>query len=340
MQPVQRWMLSVILVVLMGAVVAQEAPPGPAASINWDDRMRELSQRRFNSSSYQLGPGDLIEVSAFGVESLTRVLRVDDGGRINFPLIGALQVAGSTATDAESLIAAGLARLDLVPNAQVTVLIREYRSQPIFVLGAVEQPGQYQMTYPLRLIDSLVLAGGVREDVAGNQVVIQRFARDHEPQATVDSELLEFDLSALLSTADPEVNCELRAGDVIRVPERQLEVFYLLGDVGKPGVYELPPSGALLLTQALAHAGGPLRTAKADQGILVRYDAEGERRETAVDVMKILKGRDPDVQVKGNDVIFIPGSASKSIFFGMLGALPRTVSDTVSRAPTWRRRAD
>ncbi len=330
-------LVCLFLVSLLGVASAQEPPS--TSSPDWNQLLRELSGRRVNTAAYRLGPGDLVEVHVFGVETLQQILRVSDEGTVNFPLLGAVTVAGLTPTEAETRIAGELERREFVQNPQVALLIKEYRSQPIFVLGAVRQPGQYQMTYPLRLIDALVLAGGVKEEVASDTVQLQRFLPEGAvPESGDEVDLLEVSLETLLSTGSPDTNVLLRAGDVIRIPERQLQVFYLIGEVSRPGVYELPPYEKLFLTQALAHAGGPLRTAKMSQGVLVRYGEQGRRTELALDVKKVINGQAPDLEVQPNDVIFVPGSTSKNILYGLLGSIPRTFSDAVTRAPTWNRR--
>ncbi len=303
----------------------------------WDQRLRELAGRRFNTASYRLGPGDLVDVHVFGVDALTQTLRVNDQGEIKFPLLDSILVEGLTPSEMERQISQRLAEGELVQQPQVAVLIREYRLQPIFVLGAVKQPGQFQMTYPLRLIDALVLAGGILEEIAAGTVQVQRFLPEASPDGNGGVDILEVNLEALLSTGDPEMNVTLGAGDVIRVPKRALRVFYLIGEVTRPGVYEIPPE-KLFLTQALAHAGGPLKTAKMSKGVLVRYGEDGVRSELGLDIRKVLTGTDPDLEVLPNDVIFVPGSTSKSILYGMLGAIPRTFSDAVTRAPTWDRK--
>jgi polysaccharide export outer membrane protein len=110
----------------------------------------------------------------------------------------------------------------------------------------------------------------------------------------------------------------LRGGDIIQVPERRPEMFYIIGEVHRPGVFQLPVKEKVFLTQAIAQAGGPMRTAKANKGMLVRFDESGNRTEMALNFNDILKGRKPDMLISPNDVIFIPGSTFKNIRDGPL----------------------
>jgi len=143
-------------------------------------------------------------------------------------------------------------------------------------------------------------------------------------------ETIQIDMKELLEKGNLALNLPLKGGDIIQVPERKPEVFYIIGEVNRPGVFQLPAKQPVYLSQAIAQAGGPMRTAKAKKGMLVRFDETGKRTEMALNFDDILKGRKPDVLVSPNDVIFIPGSTFKNIGYGLLGVIPSTVSSTVS----------
>ena len=151
------------------------------------------------------------------------------------------------------------------------------------------------------------------------------------PEGEVPSdEAIPIDFAALNDGTRPELNLKLRGGDVLYVPERKKEFYFVVGDVGVPGHFELAAgTRALPLTQAVAMAGGPLRTAKMSAGILVRFTAaDGTREEIKVDFKAILEGRQPDIDVRPNDIVFIPGSGAKTLGYGLLGALPGAASQT------------
>ena len=103
---------------------------------------------------YRLGPGDLIEIAVFGVDKFKHTLRISASGMIKVPLLDPVMAAGLTAAELEERLAS-LLEGDIIRHPQVAVFVREYKSQPVFVLGAVKAPGQYQITQQLRLIDVL-----------------------------------------------------------------------------------------------------------------------------------------------------------------------------------------
>jgi polysaccharide export outer membrane protein len=313
-----------------------------SANRNWNQRIQELS---FNSGStdYRLGAGDLITVDVFGIEGFGRNLRISSTGTITLPYVGVSKAAGLTTAELEEQLGKTLEGR-FIKNPQVSVFVVEYRSQSVFVLGAVQKPGQYQITSPLRLIDAIGLAGGLNLEAADNYAIIQKKGATSGPTEQAagsgpniekvaatgqQTESIRVNLKDLLENGKMDLNVQIAGGDVVQVPERQISRFYVIGDVNRPGAFELPREENMFISQALAEAGGPLRTAKANKAVLVRWDEKGQRKELPVDVSQIMKGKKPDLALQANDVLFLPGSTAKSVGYGLLGVIPGTVSSTV-----------
>ena len=161
-----------------GQSPAVQAPSGgsagqtPSSNRNWNQRIQELSFTS-GSTDYRLGAGDLITVDVFGIEGFGRNLRISSTGTITLPYVGAVKAAGLTTADLEQEIGKTLDGR-FIKNPQVSVFVVEYRSQSVFVLGAVQRPGQYQITSPLRLIDAIGLAGGLNLEAADNYAIVQK----------------------------------------------------------------------------------------------------------------------------------------------------------------------
>ena len=119
-----------------------------------------------------------------------------------------------------------------------------------------------------------------------------------------------------------------------------MESFYVVGDVRNPGAFELagPTSRPLLLTQAIAQAGGANQTAKLTKGTVLRYDSNGKREDVAFNFKDILAGKQPDVRVGPNDIVFIPGSKIKTIQYGLLGVVPTAAQNRARSTPVFRPR--
>jgi len=289
-------------------------------------------------ADYRVGVGDLLEISVFGFDQFHKTLRIGGAGTIRLPLLEEVAVEGRTVSEIEEMLSRLLKEAELFKDPDVNVKVQEYRSQTVFVLGRVRQPGQYHLTRPSRLIDVLSMAGGVQDERADDRAIIERYRESAEatnssaaadPAAKKPVETISVDLEELLENGDLSLNHWVLDGDVVTVPEREIKEFFIIGEVNRPGAFEMDPDEGLLLSQALARAGGPMKTAKLGKGILARFGKEGEREEIAINVEKILEGKEEDVPIMPDDVIFIPGSTFKSIGYGLLGAIPRTVSETI-----------
>src|SRR5580704_12160296 len=141
-----------------------------------NDRIRTLTMGSKSSAphDYVIGSGDLLVISVFDVPELSREVRVSQTGTINIPLVPVrLRVAGLSETQAEEKIAEVLEANGLVSHPEVGVAVKEHRSQPITVVGAVQKPMAYQADSDVTLLEVLAEAGGISND-AGDTVIVTR----------------------------------------------------------------------------------------------------------------------------------------------------------------------
>ena len=108
---------------------------------------------------YRIGPEDLLEIQVFGVDQLSRTVRVNSRGQVSLPLIGAFDVAGLTAQEAEAAITTRLSA-NYLQNPQVSLFIKEFTTQRVTIEGAVNRPGIYPLKGASTLLTSLAVAGG------------------------------------------------------------------------------------------------------------------------------------------------------------------------------------
>jgi polysaccharide export outer membrane protein len=141
-----------------------------------NDRIRTLTMGSRSSTphDYVIGSGDLLDISVFDVPELSKEVRVSQTGTISIPLIPVrLRVAGLSETQAEEKIAELLEANGLVSHPEVGVAVKEHRSQPITVVGAVQHPMVYQADRDVTLLEVLAEAGGISND-AGDTVIVTR----------------------------------------------------------------------------------------------------------------------------------------------------------------------
>ncbi len=180
MQPVRlgAGMWCLVTITLLGLVVL--VPPSRAQAVletpqQTNDRIRELSAAaRMAPHDYVIGDGDLLSIDVFDVKELSRDVRVSQTGTIGIPLVPVrLHVSGLTEVQAQEKIAEVLEADGLVSHPEVSVTVRERKSKPITVVGAVGHPLVYQADRQVSLLEVLAEAGGLAND-AGDEVIITR----------------------------------------------------------------------------------------------------------------------------------------------------------------------
>jgi polysaccharide biosynthesis/export protein len=252
-----------------------------------------------NALAIKISNGDLINIKVFGVPEMESEGRVNDEGLISVALIGPVNIAGMNSREAEKMIAGKLVDAGMLKNPQVSVLVKEYVTQGISVMGEVAKPGIYPMLGARRLFDVLSFAGGTT-DKAGRVVSItHRDDPDHPVLVSLSSDLSKASIA----------NVDVQPGDTVVVSKAG--VVYVVGDVVRPGGFIMDNNESLRVLQAVALAQGFNRTAKLDAAKLIRKTPEGPK-EIAVPLQKIMENKVADVEMQNDDILFVPTSAAKS----------------------------
>ena len=245
-------------------------------------------------AEYRVGVGDKLEINVFGHEDLSKIVEVRADGSINYPLIGDLRVAGKTVAEIDGEVTRTLGK-DYLVDPQVSVDVREYQSQWVTIIGEVRTPGKYVLKRNMRVIDVLAEAGGASKE-AGSQILITRQSEDGAPRQIL------VDRDRLLSQNNLDSNILLQHGDILAVGEK--EVFYIRGEVTKPGAYLLE-SGMTVL-KAISLAGGFTQFANRKQVDILRAGGSGVQAKTTVNVKAIEDGKKEDLPIHPNDTIIVP----------------------------------
>ena len=253
---------------------------------------------------YRCGPGDRLSVTVFEVEELSGPVSVDADGFIRLPLIGAVLAGGLTTGQVEARLVE-LYGANLLQDPQIAVAVEEYGSQPVSVLGAVNQPGVLQLQGTRRLLDVIAMAGGLSEQ-AGERIVISRPGADDSPPpleiAVPVKQMLE-------AVANSQYNPWIQPHDTIHAEAAGL--VYVLGSVNRPGGFPIKDQEQITALQAMSLAEGSKPTASLQRARIIR--GEGLNKiEIAVSVKDVLKGKFPDPILLPNDILYIPDSRIKS----------------------------
>jgi polysaccharide export outer membrane protein len=257
------------------------------------------AQPQGGRESYRVGPRDLLEVRVYEDQQMNGERRVSENGAINLPLLGDVPVDGKTTAEIAQVLKERL-EARYMQRASVVVEIREFRSRPISVIGAVKQPGNLGFSGRWTLLEALTAAGGLEENHGNIVHILRRADNGLSDQITIN-------LDDLLVRGDAKVNLPIFANDLINVPATIEVTVYCLGEVGKPGALAFKSHERITLLAAIAHAGG--LTDRASTKILVKRAANtGGPQELTVDYKKILAGKEPDVELRQGDVIVVKES--------------------------------
>jgi polysaccharide export outer membrane protein len=159
--------------------------------------------------SYHVGPGDVIEVSVWRDENLSRELVITPDNILSYPLIGDVNVANMSVADIRAVVAKRLT--EYVPNASVAVIVKQINSLKAYVIGQVKAPGAYAITMDTRVMQVLAMANGLTPFAAERDIHILRYTKE-------GIQKIGFDYKAVLKGENLEQDILLKRGDVIVVP--------------------------------------------------------------------------------------------------------------------------
>jgi polysaccharide export outer membrane protein len=231
---------------------------------------------------YHLGDGDVVRVSVYGQPDLKVEERISAGGYIHFPLLGRVGIGGLSSLEAAQLIAKRLEREGFVRAAHVSLLVTEYNSLQLSVLGEVNRPGRVVLDRGSTIPEVLAEAGGIATS-GGERLVLMR-TDDAGRQLRREYRLTDLFRSEKQAGSDLWV----QAGDVIFVPPA--DQFYIYGQVNKPGAYRLMQP--LNVMQAISVGGGFNGRANTRRISLYRKQADGTVRELKAEPAQTLQDGD------------------------------------------------
>ena len=236
---------------------------------------------------YVLGSGDQVRITVYPGDIPAIITRVSQDGLVSFPMLGQVRIGGMTERKAEAKIRSALETQRLVQSPQVILLVEEQVSHQVSIVGKVSKPGKYPFTPGTTVVDILANAGGTSAD-GSDRVIVTRKSGKGKKTFVVD-------IASVLQDGDISLDIEVQANDKIYVPRQ--EVFYIYGEVAKPGSYPLYKH--MTVMQALSVSGG-LTDKGTDRGVKIkRGNKEGKSITSDASLTEVLKP---------NDVVFVKES--------------------------------
>lgn len=189
---------------LCALMVLAAALPGAAFAQDDDDDQGTADMR-----GYRVQPGDLLHVAVWKEEGLDHEVLVRPDGGFSFPLAGDVSAVGRTVEELRQEITDRLARY--IPGLVVTVSVREINGNKVYVLGQVNNPGEFVMNPRIDVMQALSVAGGTTAFASTNDIFVLR--RQDGRQVA-----LPFRLDDVVRGRNLEQNVLLESGDVVVVP--------------------------------------------------------------------------------------------------------------------------
>jgi polysaccharide export outer membrane protein len=162
-----------------------------------------------NAEAYLLGPEDVLEISVWKDETLTKQVVVMPDGKIAFPLIGEIQASGRTIDDLRQELVKKIS--EYMPDPVVTVILHSINSYKIHVIGKVNKPGTYTIGKTVNVMQALSLAGSFSPFADLSDIGILRDEKGKQIR-------IKFDYDDVAKGKNLEQNIYLKSGDVIVVP--------------------------------------------------------------------------------------------------------------------------
>lgn len=273
---------------------------------------------------YRIGPGDLLEVQVFNRPQLSlAAARVDARGMIRMPLLETeIQAACHTESELAQIIAEQYREYQR--NPQAFVLVKEYNSQPVAVIGAVEKPGRIQLQRRVRLLELLSFVGGPSEKAglrihvahSGDNTVCNTDGKLITAQKPAD----DFDVYTLGDTlmGDAQSNPYIRPGDIVSIPEA--EQAFVVGNVYKPS--SIPLKAPIRFSEAIAMAGGTLPDSNLEQIRLVRQvPGTPVKQEQFINLRQINQRKTEDLMLLAGDIVEVPTQTGKKLMRSLLTSM-------------------
>jgi polysaccharide export outer membrane protein len=272
---------------------------------------------RAQTESLTIGPGDLVHVKVLEASELEQSTRVTDSGSLSLILGGNVHVAGLTPSEAAHAIQRVLVAGHYILNPHVSVVTEQTATQNVTILGQVRSPGSYTIGTPRPILDVLALAGGLT-DLANRTVTVQRHS---------SKERVTFEVSNSANAAlDGSVS--VYPGDTVIVSKA--DVVYVLGDVNRPGGIAIVTNDSKLsVVQAISLAGGTPPNAVPSHSRLIRKGADGSHIEIPLQLSAMEKGKQPDMQLQADDILYVPFSYTRNMAVGAGSLVSATSSAAI-----------
>lgn len=275
--------------------------------------IKQLSKEKDNQQGYLVGPGDVMDITVWRRDEISRKnIVVAPDGIISVPKVGILNVNGRNIQDINDLLTTILS--NNYENPEVTITIREFHNNKAFVLGRVSEPGVVNFPGNGTLLEALALAGGLPH--IGKDTFLTKCAiiRGNDTVIWVD-------LRDLLDHGNMSLNAKIHNNDVIFIPEAEDEMVMVMGEVEKAGPVML--KRGLNLVDAVMRAGGYTNAADLEKVFIVRQAGEqGSIRQINLKSMLETGDFSQNYSLMQDDIVYVGPSGMTKFNYALEQIMP------------------
>ena len=195
------FLVASVLLVSVGIAAGPVDAQAPAAGSSERDSGGGLTPE-----AYRIGAEDMLQISVWKNETLSRLVPVRPDGKISLPLLNDVQAAGLTPLELRDVLARELT--GYIPSPEVSVIVAEVRSVKVSVIGEVAKSGRYELKSSATVLDLLALAGGFTQFASRSKIIILR-------ADGAAMKRIPFNYNRVAAEQD---NFYVRNGDIVLVP--------------------------------------------------------------------------------------------------------------------------
>jgi len=260
------------------------------------------------TNSFQLGPGDRLEIELLSDPTTKSLAQVGPDGKVYYSFLPGQFVWGLTLAEARELLEKELGNF-MKSKPEVGLTLRTIGSRYVWIMGEVQAPGFYPLAGPVTILDAIATAGGTQTP-AGVQSGVLDLKNSFIMRA---GQRMQVNLHDLLAKGDLSQNVYLQPDDFVYLRSATTRHVYIMGAVPKPSV--LPYQDGLTLISALSEAGGTLPYALRGKVVVVRGSLERPKA-AELDYYGMISGKVKNVSLEAGDIVFVPYSPYRKV--GML----------------------
>ena len=302
--------------------------------VNGQTTPDEPPAKTITNDNYRIGPGDLLDVIVVRNDQLSRAgVRVSNTGTIQMPMTDT-DMPAACLTERQLADAIKDKYKKYLIDPYVNVSVREFNSNPVAVIGAVNSPGRFQLQRTIRLVELLTFVNGTSSNAGSTAEIIRDAGRPYcqDTKLVMPSaggeDLLSVSLVDAFKSGD-KANPVIMAGDIVKISAADQTNAYIQGYVKTSMAISL--KGPVTLTQAMAMAGGLAQGAQLDK-VVIRRQIPGSvnRDPILVNVKDINQRKRDDVLLQSNDIIEVPGPTGAAKLFQ---SIYQTIVPMVTQLP-------